>query len=207
VSWLRRNERIQSSAAPAPADTVPGRVERVTPGLAAFFDGVAEDRSHAVLDLGPASESSLRVYGRFARWVRFADLLSATTSDAEWASALAAVPDHPERPYDLVFAWNVLDRLDPHERPGLIARLAEITAPDARLYVVVESGGDSPRYPLRFALLDADRLCYEPSGRPVLTRAPLLPAELERLIAPFKVARGFTSQTGIREYVAVRRGR
>ena len=207
MSWLRRTERIQPSAAPAPADPVPGRVERVTPGLAAFFDGVAEDRSHAVLDLGAASESSLRVYGRFARWVRFADLLSATSSETEWAAALAGVPPHPERPYDLVFAWNVLDRVDPTERPHLIARLAEVTAPDARLYVVVESGGDTPRSPLRFSLLDADRLCYEPIGRPVLSRAPILPAELERLIAPFKVARGFTSQTGIREYVAVRRGR
>ena len=128
-------------------------------------------------------------------------------SDTEWAAALAAVPAHPERPYDLVFAWNLLDRLDPEERPKLVGRLAEITALDARLYVIVESGGDSPRYPLRFALVDADRLSYEPTGRPVLTRAPLLPAEVERLIMPFKVARGFTSQTGIREYVAVRRGR
>lgn len=207
MSWLRRPERIQTSTAPAPVESVPGRVERTTPGLAALFEGVKEDRSHAVLDLGPASESSLRVYGRYARWVRFADLLSATPSDGEWSAALADIPEQPQRPYDLVFAWNVLDRLPPEARPDLISRLTAITAPDARLYVIVESGGDGPRPPLRFSLLDANRLSYEPVGRPLPTRPPLLPAEVERLIAPFKVMRAFTSQIGLREYVAARRPR
>jgi hypothetical protein len=172
--------------------------------LAAVLDRVSEDRSHAVLDLGPAADSSLRVYSRFARWVRFADLLGGPVPPGGWAAALNALPSHPERPYDLVFAWNVLDRVDPAERPILVKRLTDITAPDARLYVAVEASEHGESHPLRFALLDVDRMRYEPTGPMRPTWPQLRPAEVERLLIPFKVVRAFTSKVGLREYVAVR---
>jgi hypothetical protein len=165
---------------------------------------VQEDRSHAVLDLGPAADASLQVYSRFARWVRFADLLTATASEQGWNAALAALPTHPARPYDLVFAWNILDQLPPEDRPRLVERLVEICSTDARLYVIVEGASDGPRQSLRFAILDVDRMRYEPTGAPMMPWAHLLPAEVERLLLPFHVVRAFTSKVGLREYVAVR---
>lgn len=207
MNWLRRMGQPPSPAVPAPAEPVREQIERVTPGVAALLDGVSEDRSHAVLDLGSAADSSLRVYARFARWIRFADLFDATSSHEEWVAALNALPAQPHRPYDLVFAWNILDRVAPEERSHLVERLAEITAPDARLYVVVETSGDAPRHPLRFALLDVDRMRYEPAGSARPAWPPLLPAEVERLLAPFLVVRAFTSKVGLREYVAIRRQR
>jgi hypothetical protein len=211
VKWMRRTGDVPAGVSPAsPAVAAQGeseRVERISPGIAALFDGVGEDRTHAVLDLGPASASSLRLYGRFARWIRFADLLSATGSEAEWRAAVAGVPPQPQRAYDIVLAWNVFDRVAPEERPRLVERLAAITAPDARVHVIVESAAEALRQPLRFTLLDVDRMAYEPTGRPLLPQPPLLPAEVERLLGPFHVTRAFTSRVGFREYVAVRRGR
>lgn len=206
MNWLRRTEGSASSAAPAPERLVPGRVERAMPGIAAALEGISADRTHAVLDLGAAADSSLQVYGRFARWVRFADILSPSPSDP-WASALDSIPPQPQRPYDLVFGWDILDQVEPEERAGVIARLVELTAPDARLHLIVNAGREGLRYPLRFALLDLDRISYEQAGRPLAVAAPLLPAELERVVAPFRVTRAFTTQVGLREYVAVRRGR
>jgi hypothetical protein len=207
VNWLRRTEHTESSGAPAPVGTVPGRVERAMPGIATLLEGVSEDRSHAVLDLGPAADSSLQVYSRFARWVRFADLLSATSSPGEWAAALQSIPAQPQRPYDVVFAWNVLDRVAPPERTSVVSRLAELAAPDARLHLIVDPGREGLRYPLRFSLLDVDRICYEQAGRPLPAGEPILPAELERVVEPFRVTRAFTTQVGMREYVALLRRR
>ena len=207
MNWLRRAERSAAAAAPAPDEAVPGRVERAMPGVAAVLEGVSRDRSHAVLDLGSAADSTLTVYGRFARWVRFADLLSSTSTAAELDATLASLPENPPRPYDLVFGWNILDRVAPEQRPRVIARLAQLTSPDARLHVIVDAGGDAYRSPLRFALLEEDRICYEPVGHPVAAGKPILPAELERVVEPFHVVRAFTTRVGLREYVGVRRGR
>lgn len=177
------------------------------PGVAAVLEGVSRDRTHAVLDLGPAADSSLQVYGTFARWIRFADLVSSTRSDAELIAALDDLPENPSRPYDVVFAWDVLDRVRPEHRPQVVARLVELTAPDARLHVIADSSGESFRPPLRFALVDEERISYVQAGPPAPAGASILPAELERVVEPFRVLRAFTTRVGLREYVAARKGR
>lgn len=203
MNWLRRIGTEPEPIVPTPAKPVREQVEKVAPGITALLDGLAEDRSHSVLDLGPAASSSLEVYARFARWIRFADLPVGGAGGA-WLTALAEIPPHVERPYDLILAWNLLDRVAPEERSEMAARLAEIAAPDARMYVVIDTSGEAS--PRNFALVDAERMRYEPGA----TRTPwpaLLPAEVERLLAPFVVTRAFTSKVGLREYVAVRKVR
>jgi hypothetical protein len=93
-------------------------------------------------------------------------------------------------------------------RSRLVERLVELSARDARLFVVVDTSGSNLSHPLCFSLLDTDRMRYQPAGeaRPI-GGPPLLPAEVERLLHPFQVSRAFTSQVGLREYVAVRTGR
>jgi hypothetical protein len=207
MSFLRRTQRPPAAAPAPPPAEVPERVERASPGIVELLHGVSEDRSHAVLDLGAAAEPSFAVYSRFARWVRFADLLGEDGAGQAWNAVLRAVPPQPQRPYDLVFAWDVFDRLRPEARPQLVERLAELTAPDARLHLVIEESERAITRPLRFALMDVDRMRYEPAGPPRSARPHLLPAEVERLLRPFEVVRAFTLKVGMREYVAVRRKR
>jgi hypothetical protein len=116
VDWLRRKDRPSSPEVAAPDEPVPGQVERTSPGLAVLLERVGEDRSHAVLDLGPAASSSFEVYGRYARWVRFADLLATAGPAADWETAIASLTAPPERLYDLVFAWNILDSVPAEAR-------------------------------------------------------------------------------------------
>jgi hypothetical protein len=168
-----------------------------------MFDRVPEDGSHAILDLGPGTDASLRVYGRFARWIRFADVLSPSGRSGGWAAEIKAIPPQTTRPYDLVFAWNVFNRLEPEFRPLLVDRLREITAPGARLHVVMEHDHPSV-HPLRFSLPNTDWMRYEATGPPRPALPEILPAEVERLLAPFRVLRAFTSKVGLREYMAVR---
>lgn len=209
MSWLRRFRRAPPGEA-SPEETgepAPAAVERAAPGFAALFDGVSEDRTHAVLDLGSAAESSFSFYSRYARRIRFAGLLSVPSHEETGAAALRALPPDPDQPYDLVLGWNILDRLNRQERLSFVERLTEITSPDARLYVVVDASGESRVHPLHFAVVDLDRISQQVAGPPERARPQLLPAEVERLLRPFQVMHAFTLRLGLREYVAVKGGR
>ncbi len=207
MAWLRRLGGPPPAPAPAPppalVEEVPWSLERATPGVAALFDGVTEDQSHSVLDLGTAAHSSLGVYSRFARRIRFADLLDEASAGKRWTAALD-LPAQPDRPYDLILTWDLLDRLFPEDRPRLMERVNQISAGNARLHVLVDSSDRVETEPLRYTLMDTDRVRYEPTGpaRPVKRR--LLPAEVEQLLHPFTVIRAFTLKGGFREYVAAR---
>jgi hypothetical protein len=207
VNWLRRTRSAPPPDTPA-AEVEPERFEGPTPGVAALLKGVSEDRTHAVLDLGPASDRSLRVYSRYARWVRFADLLGEAWHPRAHGSAgglLKTVLPRPERPYDLVFVWDILDRLFADDRPHLVEWLAGVTAPNARHHVLVRASYDTVMRPLRFTLLDIDRIQYEPTSTTMLPPSRLLPSDIARVLAPLQVVHAFTLRAGFREYVAVRR--
>lgn len=181
-------------------------MERSAPGIAALFAGLDPDRTYAVLDLGTAAESHLRLYGTYARQIRFADLLERPLRSADWASAVQSIPPHPHQAYDLVLVWNLLDRLSPEARRLLVERLDALTADGARLYVAVDASGAAETRPLRFKLLGVDRVRQEVAGPIEPAQPQLLPAHVERLLAPFEVVQAFTLRPGIREYVAVKGG-
>lgn len=179
-------------------------MERSSPGVAALLEAVEPGGDHAVLDLGAATGSSLEIYRRYAGHVRFADLLT-ERAEHGLAGVLGSLPERPERPYDMVFAWDTFDRLRSTERSRLVRRLEEITSSRARLHLVVDASEDTGRSPpLRFTLLSVDRVRAEPAGPERLRHDRLLPADVEEMLGPFRVVRGFTLKGGIREYVAAR---
>jgi hypothetical protein len=123
MDWPLRTEKA-SATVPAPVNPpVRETLERVSPAVAALFEPVHADGSHAVLDLGPASPSSFNVYGRFARWIRFAEALSLPLPIYDSADPFRVVPENPQQPYDLVLAWNVFDVVPPEARRLLVERL------------------------------------------------------------------------------------
>ncbi len=146
----------------------------------------------------------MHLFGQYSRRVRFAGLLPRPPVGEGWAEAVEALPADPERPYDLVLAWDILDRVGPEARPGLIRRLAELTAPGARLYIVVNQSGGPTIPMLSFALLDLEHVRQRVVGPPLPSYGHLLPAQLERLLRPFEIEHAYSLREGQREYVAVR---
>ena len=207
MGWLPRMGRTvprDVGAKESQEEGVPPPVERSAPGIAALFGNLREDGSHAVLDLGPAAESSFRLYSRFARLIRFAGILEAPLRGETWTEALRLLPENVETPFDLVLAWNLLDRVPPELRSLVVERLAGITVQGARLYVLVDASRDRTPQPLRFTLPGLDRVCQQAVGDPYPAGALLLPAEVKRLLEPFRVVQAFTLKDGFREYVSVR---
>jgi len=204
VGWLDRFTGEDAQVAETVSEPeAPDALDRPSLGVKALFDGVELDAAHSVLDLGPSSESSFNVYGRYARRIRFADLLREERRRDLSRALDDSVPPQPDRPYDLILAWDLLDRIPSESRAPLVARLAELSAPRARLHVLVDASDRITVQPYHFTLLDVDRVRYTPAGTERPAREGLLPAEVERLLAPFEVVRAFTSRSGMREYVGI----
>jgi hypothetical protein len=184
-----------------------GPRERRSPGLTALFDALAPDGRHSLLDLGPASGAHLALLSRYASQIRFANLLPTAAPGPEWEESVRALAPNLERPYDVVLAWDVLDRLDGQGRSLLVARLTEVTAPRARLYAIVGGENADRSTALTFTLVDFDRVLERPTGVTKTPGQPLLPAQTERALAPFEVTSAFMLRTGAREYVAMKQGR
>lgn len=174
---------------------------RRSPALEALFETLHGDGRHCVLDLGEADGRRLRLLGRFARSVRFAGLVPSGPTGEGWLDALAP---HPRQAYDVVLAWDLLDRVPATHHAEVVARLAEITAEGARLYAVVDSNAATSRRTVSFSLADLEHVSEREIGMPTPAGSPLLPAQVERALSPFQVTRAFTLRSGKREYVAVR---
>lgn len=208
MSWLRRLRGDDAPEAESEhqgrAEPTPAPVARTAPGIKALFDGLSEDGSHTILDLGPAGESNLAYYSRFAQRIRFAGVLEAAP-EPSWNAVLDAIPRYADHPYDVVLGWDLLDRMPKEERPRAVERLAELTVSGARLYMLVDMSGEPMVHSLRFTLVDDARVSQEPSGPRRPAWPALLPAQVERVLEPFRVEHAFTLRQGMREYMAVRR--
>lgn len=204
MSWFGRTRRPGPPDDQPPDVTPPERTERSAPGIAALFDGLRDDGRHTVLDLGAASEGSFEIHSRFARRIRFADLLSGPGPRSSWSGALRALPSYLDHPYDVILGWNLLDRMPPAERPLAVETLARVSVRGARLYVVGDTSGSSHSPPLRYTLLDTTRVVEEEAGPAGPAWPGLLPAEVERLLKPFTVKQAIVLRGGRREYVAFR---
>jgi hypothetical protein len=187
-------------------ESAPAPVERSAPGIDTLLEGSGTERSLSVLDLGGASEASFKFYAQFSRRIQFADILDDPSPGEGFSSRMETLGlDHHPR-FDLVLAWDILDRLAEDDRPALVERLAEITAPTARLYVLVDASGRHETYPLHFSVLGPDQVLQQTVGPARSAGQELLPAEVERLLRPFRVVHAFTLRHGWREYVAVKGG-
>lgn len=210
MGWFRRTGGAgagppagEDPGSPTEAEALPA-LERTAPGLAALTRGLTADGRHTILDLGPASEPNFRHHARFARRIRFFDLLVRSPGTGGWAAALEQVPVYADHAYDVVLAWNLLDRVGREERPEVVKRLVALAGPGARIHLITDMSGDALAHPLRFTLMDDQHVLQEAVSPPVPASPPLLPAEVERLLAPLRVEHAFTLRHGLREYVAVR---
>jgi hypothetical protein len=131
--------------------------------------------------------------------------MSSVTSGTSWSRALEDLPSFEDRPYDLLVLWDVLHRLAPELRPALVRRLVELSDPGARMYFVMDVTDRRATPPIRFGLTAEGRVRHEEVGPPEHAWPRLLPAEVERLVAPFEVVHAFVLKVGMREYVTVRR--
>lgn len=186
-------------------------MERASPALAALFSRLTPDGRHAILDLGPATTKHLALLSGYARRIRFTGLLPDGLPDgAEDEDGREPQPEDLSRVaeeslYDVILAWDVLDRLPEARRASLVNRLATAARPGALLYAFVRSEGQTVGPALHSTLVDVNRVAQEEVGPAETKRPVLLPAHVEKVLAPFEVVQAFSLRIGQREYLMRRR--
>ncbi len=146
----------------SPSGAVPGPARPAL--LGEFLGPLTDGGPWGILDLGPFSTTTLSAFAGSRCRLGVADALAplaavGTREDAAIADQRAALGEHllvdPERPWDRVLLWGLLDYLPDamlgalveHLRPGLSAR--------ARLHALMMSPGRTvPATPLAYELLD-----------------------------------------------------
>ena len=197
-------ERDDAAQTPEPAD-------RALPGLTDVLAGLPEDRSARLLDLGPLVAANFNLYAQHASRIRFADvwrdaLPKPGPGAAHRVDPARAIPDHERgAAYDVVFAWDVLDCLDPDDAVELVRRMADACRPRARLHALFTATGARSTRPSRYEITGAGRVRTVDDGPRTLPTTGLAPAELERRLAPFAVEHSYVLRHGAREVVAVLR--
>lgn len=187
--------------------------EYSSPGLRALLAGLSEGGGHRILDLGPVVPANLEVYSRFARVVRFVDLLrdelaaGGVPPGGAILSAPAVARLLPERAgsFDVVLAWDLPSYLDGTTCRTLMAQLAACGAPHARLVAMLVAAEVMSEKPLRFELREGGRVSAAPVTAAMRGGPNLAPAEEQRRLEPFVVDHSVLLRHGLREYLAVLR--
>jgi SAM-dependent methyltransferase len=106
--------------------------------------------------------------------------------------------------FDAVLAWDLLNYLDRREVAALADQLNRYCRPGALLFALISILKQAPAQPVRFRILDHERLAYEVRG-PALRPCPrYAPAELSELLRGFRLDRTFLMRHGVQEYLFAR---
>lgn len=177
--------------------------EHRSPGLKAALAGAAARPGCRVLDLGPVVPANVAFLARFASHVSIADLSEDDGGGAcphHWRERLAVAVGS----FDLVLVWDYLNRLDRPEARDLVDRLRSVTRTGAVLFLLIHEGPEMPARPVTYEIRGEETIRYRPADGSSVAAPPILPAEVGRLLAGFRVDASFLLRHGVREYVAVR---
>ncbi|MDQ3796385.1 MAG: hypothetical protein M3294_02110 [Pseudomonadota bacterium] len=101
--------------------------------------------------------------------------------------------------FDVVFAWDLLNYLEPLALQTLITRLATFYKQDTLLFAPIFTGKQMPIAPMRFRIAAEDRLRYMP-GKQMCSNPQYSRFMLLRNLPGF-VERAYLMQNNMQEYV------
>jgi hypothetical protein len=213
LSWLR----TRRSGAPAPAPETPAappepEVHRSL-ALGELFAGLDPGRRLHVLDLGPAVGANVAfLTAGFPCRLHVADLYGtlaaegtrATDPEADLGGLFRRALPAPERGFDLVLGWDLVDYLTRPQIRALAGALAPLCRPGGEVFLMVSTGREIPQNPGTYQFRDAGTLVYR--GRTERTRAGprYRPADIDELMRGFTVDRSYLLRHGVQEYLLAR---
>lgn len=150
------------------AEALEASEHQVESGLLAEAFGTLDRLGWSVLDLGPATPSTVEFYTDYRCRVGFADALDTLASlggqeplDPQTArhAVEQAVPLDSQRPWRLVLLWDLLDYLPGAILEQLAAHLKQALVPGALVHGFVTDGPQTvPGRPAVYEILDRDAL-------------------------------------------------
>ncbi len=164
-----RDSARESNAATASGD------DAASHGLGVFFRELGFRPGLHILDLGALSGSTSLVIGRRGHHVHFADLASPCdlalqeSAAAEGSASLFGadrmvreVLGYPNRTFDGVLAWNVLQQLEPVAMRAALDQILRVTRPSAPMHCVYQDVGPGGAPALRCELVSHELMRARP---------------------------------------------
>lgn len=180
-----------------------------SPGLEEALRATSNGAGYKVLDLGSAVSSNIEHLSSFASHVQIVDAVDRGQAAGNIGgagfcrlSALHSLIDEHRHTFNLVLLWDVLNYLSSKQAEQVIAAVAELCFPNARLYAIVFATDTMPELPNRYRIIDGAHLAYESTTTEVRGSPNLPPAAVAKLLEGFRIEHSFVLRHGVHEYVA-----
>lgn len=189
--------------------------------LAALFEEFRRGRKLQVLDLGQAIGSNIEFLSQFGCKIYIEDLFAALSSrgvggiggagSAEGEEAgpqffAEFLPGSEPMSFDVVLAWDTFNYLTRKELGYFMRHLSQFCHPGTVVFSLISILKQIPAQPIRFRILDEERLAYEVRTANLRPAPRFAPAEMNDLLRGFRVDRSFLLRHGIQEYLFVKEG-
>lgn len=181
------------------------KISRKSNGLREFFGHLEGRHGLHVLDLGPASQSSVSLLTGLGHRVYQEDIYADFSGQAPPGALLDHCLNYRANLFDAVLCWDLFDVLpDPAVATPLAARLCEITRSNAALLLFFHTAEPStPVTAYRTQIGAFDTLDLYARGEYRLQR-PYNNRNIENLFRDFHGLKFFLAKDGLREVLVVR---
>jgi hypothetical protein len=208
VPW--RSPVETASVEEAPDESQGPQIETLSsPGLEEALRGFLDEGDCRVLDLGCAVPSNVEYLSAVASKIQIVDAIdrdqragSAEGSGVCRLSSLRSLIDGHRNSFNLVLLWDVINYLTPEQAERVLAVVAELCLPNARLHAIIFATDTMPDLPNRYRIVDGARLAYEATTTELRGAPSLPPAAVEKLLEGFRIEHSFVLRHGVHEYVA-----
>lgn len=203
---------------PAPEPTLPEAEIHSSVGFNIAYNQIRGQRKLSVLDLGSAYASNLKFLSQCVRFlhIEIEDLYDTLSSfdffDPREPRSYDAVyrylfPYEEETRFDLILGWDLFNYLEELELAGLIKHLDRFCYPGTLLFSMISTNRYIPERPIRFRIVDSERLRYEYLSSLLRPSPQYHRADLNRMMPHFQLFSSFRLRNGFKEYVFSFQGR
>lgn len=215
MGWsLLRNSEPRS----APEPTLPEAEIHSSVGFNIVYNQVQGHPRLSVLDLGSAYASNLQFLSQGFRSLHIAieDLYETLSSfdffDPREPRTYDAVygyvfPYGEETRFDLILGWDLFNYLEELELAALVRHLDRFCHPGTLLFTMISTNRHIPERPIRFQIIDSQRLRYEYLSSLQRTSPQYHRADLNRMMPHFRLFSSYRLRNGFKEYVYSFHGR
>lgn len=164
-----------------------------------------------ILDLGAACASNIKFYSKIARKFHFEDLSAAIAGRCESQKSAGANPEksvldetlslRKNQFFDLIFCWDILNYLEPEEISRLGGMLAEHAHSETQIFLLLPVGSEIASVPLKFQVMEHDRLNYEEEGAGYTASPRYNKSDLKKFWPHFKRNKSFLLKNGFEEHI------
>ena len=197
---------------PAPEPTLPEAEVHSSVGFNIAYNQMRGRRKLSVLDLGSAYPSNLHFLSQSVRSLHieienlyetlssfdFFDPREPRSYDAVYRYLL---PYAEGTRFDLILGWDLFNYLEELELTSLIRHLDRFCHPGTLLFSMISTNRYIPEKPIRFQVINSERLRYEYLSSLLRPSPRYHRADLNRMMPRYRLFSSFRLRNGFKEYL------